>query len=253
VRARRRATTNFYRLIVDELEAPARRLWQLAREQTQDWATLHQDELRLQRRLREREIDSQDFFAGAAADWDRLRRELYGEAFNAAALLALLPRELIVADLGCGTGATIESLAPHVARLIGIDNSPAMLKAARKRLARFTNVDVRKGDLQELPIDDACVDAALLILALTYVPEPQAVINQIARVLKPAGRVIVVDLLPHDRDDFRRQHGQLHAGFTEPTLTGLFTTAGLTPPAITRLPPEPNTNGPALFVAVANK
>jgi SAM-dependent methyltransferase len=253
VRARRLATTHFYRMIIDELDPPARKLWLLAREQTQNWATLHQDELRLQRRLREREIDAKDFFAGAAAEWDQLRRELYGESFSTAALLALLPRDLVVADLGCGTGVTIEQLAPHVSRIIGIDNSPAMLKAAKKRVARFTNVDLRKGDLQALPIDDASVDAALLLLALTYVPEPQIVLSEMSRIMKRNARAIVVDLLPHDRDDFRRQLGQQHAGFGEAMLTKLLTTAGLSAPTITPLAPEPDTKGPALFVAFAVK
>src|SRR5688572_15777342 len=82
VRSRREGTTRLYRMILDELTAPARRLWLLAREQTEGWLQLKQDELRLERRLREREVDgSQAFFAGAAAEWDRLRRELYGEAF----------------------------------------------------------------------------------------------------------------------------------------------------------------------------
>jgi ArsR family transcriptional regulator len=253
VRARRLATTHFYRMIVDELDAPARKLWLLAREQTHGWATLHQDDLRLQRRLREREIDSQEFFAGAAAEWDQLRRELYGESFNTAAMLALVPRDLIVADLGCGTGATIEQLAPHVRQIIGIDNSPAMLKAAKKRLTRFSNVDLRKGDLQSLPIDDRAVDAALLLLALTYVPDPQMVLSEISRILKPNARAIIVDLLPHDRDDFRRQLGQQHAGFGEQQLKKLLTSAGLSDATMTPLPPEPNSKGPALFLASASR
>src|SRR4051794_16671421 len=122
VSSRRLATTHLYRMILDELDPTARKLWLLAREQTEHWATLQQDELRLQRRLRERDIDSQEFFAGAAAEWDGLRKELYGDDFTTAALLALLPRDITVADLGCGSGPVIEQLAPHVKRVIGVDN-----------------------------------------------------------------------------------------------------------------------------------
>src|SRR5687767_2352884 len=82
VRSRREGTTHLYRMILDELTAPARRLWLLTREQTEGWATFRQDEMRLTRRLREREGDSQAFFAGAAAEWDRVRHELYGDAFT---------------------------------------------------------------------------------------------------------------------------------------------------------------------------
>jgi ArsR family transcriptional regulator len=162
-----------------------------------------------------------------------------------------------------------------------------MLKAAKKRLAPFIGADnargsplaasqmqrrekesrgrdnesgdhhvrvrLRKGDLQALPIDDASVDAALLLLVLTYVPDPEIVIREMSRILKPAGRAIIVDLLPHDRDDFRRQLGQLHAGFSETTMKRLLESAGFESPTITGLPPEPNAKGPALFLASAIK
>src|SRR5436190_9065153 len=82
VRSRGQGTTNLYRMLPDEIDPAAKRLWTLAREQTQAWATLRQDDLRLQRRLTDRETDSQAFFAGAAGEWDRLRGELYGNAFT---------------------------------------------------------------------------------------------------------------------------------------------------------------------------
>src|SRR5207249_1191319 len=81
-RARRQATTHLYRTILDELEPVARRLWLLAREQTENWSAVRQDELRLDRVLRQRTSDSESFFAGAAAQWDKLRLEMYGQAFS---------------------------------------------------------------------------------------------------------------------------------------------------------------------------
>src|SRR5688500_12236905 len=104
LRARRQGTTNLYRMTLDELDGPARRLWLLAREQTDAWATVQQDQPRLTRRLRQRQRDSQHFFAGTAGRWDKLRRDLYGERFTIDAMLALIPSDYIVADLGCGTG-----------------------------------------------------------------------------------------------------------------------------------------------------
>src|SRR5215471_17692825 len=112
-RSRRHGTTNLYRTILDELEAPARKLWLLAREQTEGWPTVQQDQLRLARRLRERQTDSQAFFDSAASQWDKLRSELYGDASSVAALLALLPNSYEVADLGCGTGWASAMLAPN--------------------------------------------------------------------------------------------------------------------------------------------
>lgn len=252
VRSRREGTNHLYRTILDELEPPARKLWLLAREQTEGWATLRQDELRLERRLTQRGGDSQAFFAGAAVEWDRLRIELYGSAFDAEAILALLPSNYVVADLGCGTGAMAAKLARAVGRVIAVDNSAAMIKAARQRIGSLKNVDLRKGELDALPIEDGSCDAAMLILALTYVPDPVATIKEAARILRPGARVVIVDLLPHDRDDFRRRMGQQSLGFDPKYTEQLLAACGLA--GTTRpLAPEANARGPAMFLAVGTK
>ena len=251
VRSRRHATNHLYRTILDELDAPARRLWLLAREQTDAWQTVEQDRLRVAERLRARETSSQEFFAGAAAEWDRLRGELYGRSFTHAATLALLPPDIVVADLGCGTAAVAAQLAPHVQRVIAVDNSAAMLKAARKRISGLQNVDLRRGDLAALPIEDASCDAAILLLALTYVEEPAAVLAEVKRILRAGGRAVVVDLLPHDRDDFRRQMGQLNSGFDPASFEAGLVAAGLASTRVRPLPPEAGAKGPALFLATA--
>lgn len=251
--SRRQGTTRLYRMIHGELDPGARRLWLLTREQTEAWSTVQQDALRLARHLRQRQEDSQAFFAGAAAEWDKLRGELYGSDFTTVAMLALLPRDCVVADLGCGTGQVIALLAPHVNQILGVDNSAAMLKAAKKRAGDFDNVDLRRGDLQALPIDDALCDAALLLLALTYVADPTTVLHEMSRILKPGGRAVIVDLLPHDRDDFRRQMEQQTSGFDPKQLTTQLTAAGFTNVRIMSLPPAPDVKGPALFLATGMK
>ncbi len=249
VRGRGVGTSHLYRMLLDEVEPAARRLWSLAHEQTDNWNTLRQDELRLQRRLRDRGADSQAFFAGAAGQWDKLRGDLYGAGFTRAALAALAPRDWVVADLGCGTGPILAEVAPFVRRVIGVDNSAAMLKAAKRRTAGALNVDLRRGDLQALPIDDASCDAAMLILALTYVAEPVAVCREAARILKPGGKLVVIDLLPHDRDDFRRQMNQVAMGFEPEAIEKQLIDAGLEAIAVRSLAPEPQVKGPALFLA----
>jgi ArsR family transcriptional regulator len=251
--SRRQGTTRLYRMILDELDPAARRLWLLTREQTEGWATVQQDALRLARHLRQRQEESQAFFAGAAAEWDKLRGELYGNDFTTAALLSLLPRDLVVADLGCGTGQAIAQLAPNVKQVIGVDNSAAMLKAAKKRCGELFNVDLRRGDLEALPIDDALCDGALLLLALTYVTDPAIVLREMSRILKKGGRAVIVDLLPHDRDDFRRQMNQQASGFDPKPFTTQLTAAGFTSIQFTPLPPKPDAKGPALFLATALK
>jgi ArsR family transcriptional regulator len=252
-RSRRQGTNHLYRMVLDELEPAARRLWLLAREQTAPWATAHQDELRLQQLLRDKQSESQVFFAGAAAQWDKLRDDLYGRHFGRAAMLALLPDDWIVADLGCGTGQVTAELAACVKQVIAIDNSAAMLKAARRRTADLPNVDVRSGDLEALPIDDASCDAALLLLALTYVPEPARVVRELARILKPGGRAVIVDLLPHDREAFRIELGQQRLGLSTARMAELLREAGLARMAHRAMAPEAGVKGPALFLEIAGK
>jgi len=249
VNSSRQGTTHIYRMLLDELDVPTRRLWLLAREQTESWVTTRQDELRLSRRLREKQQAAAAFFAGAAGQWDKLRSELYGRQFGRTAMLALLPRDIVVADLGCGTGQVALELAPFVRRVVGVDSSAAMLKAAGRRIAGLENVELHRGDLAAIPIEDASCDAALLVLALTYVPEPPAALSEARRILKSGGRIVIVDLLPHDRDDFRRQMGQQCLGFAAEDLRQLLTAAGFGQIDIQPLPPEENVKGPALFLA----
>jgi ArsR family transcriptional regulator len=256
LKSQRQGTNHLYRFTLDDLDPALRRLWLLVRDQTDAWATVDQDRLRLAGLLREKrqeQRDSRVFFAGAAAQWDKLRGELYGNRFTTAAMLALLPPTSVVADLGCGTGRLAEELSPYVGRVIGVDNSPAMLKTAKKRTAELPNVDLRTGELQTLPIEDGECDAAMLLLALTYVADPVAVLKEAARVLKPGGRVVVVDLLPHDRDDFRRQMDQQSMGIDPERMAAMLASAGFHEPRVRSLPSESGATGPALFLAGASR
>ena len=256
LKSQRQGTNHLYRFASQALDPTLRRLWLLVREQTDSWATVAQDRLRLTALLREKrqeERDSRVFFAGAAAQWDKLRGELYGDRFTTAAMLALLPPAAVVADLGCGTGRLAEELAAYAGRVIGVDNSPAMLKTAKKRTAELANVDLRVGELQALPIQDAECDAALLLLALTYVADPVVVLKEAARILKPEGRLVVIDLLPHDRDDFRREMDQQSMGFGAQAMQEMLTAAGFVQARVRSLPPVSGAKGPALFLASGNK
>jgi ArsR family transcriptional regulator len=252
-RHRSSGTTHLYRMILDELDSPQRKLWLLAREQTDGWQQAAQDRLRLARRLRERHTSSQEFFAGAAGQWDKLRRELYGENFSIAAMLSLLPRDYTVADLGCGSGNVAAMLAPNVKQVIAVDSSAAMLKAAKKRLGELSNVDLRRGELEQLPIDDASCDAAMLLLVLSYVNDVPRVLREASRILKPSGRVVIVDLLPHDRDDFRRQTGQVSLGFSTDAINDALAACRFASATVRPLPLEANVKGPALFLAAARR
>src|SRR3954471_20242925 len=171
VAARAEGTSNVYTM-TRELDSSARRLWALVREQVGSSSAAAQDQRRMQAALADRRTKSQEFFSSSAGQWDRLRDELFGDRFHLTALAALADADWIVGDLGCGTGQVSAALAPFVARVIAVDASAPMLQAARKRLQDAGNVELRRGDLEALPIDDRHLDAATLMLVLHHVPEP---------------------------------------------------------------------------------
>jgi ubiquinone/menaquinone biosynthesis C-methylase UbiE/DNA-binding transcriptional ArsR family regulator len=253
VAARSEGTSRLYRLAVDGLDGAARRLWGLLREQTAATAAAAQDDHRLQTILTQRQSRSQEFFTSVAGQWDRVRREMFGDRFDLHALLGLLPDDWVVGDLGCGTGDVTAALAPFVRQVIGVDRSRPMLKAAAKRLARYDNVDLRQGELQALPIDDAALDAATIGLVLHHTADPLAVLREVARVVRPGGRLLVIDMLAHDHHDYQQTMGHVWLGFEPAQLDMWCTTAGFEAVRIRPLPPAPKVTGPALLVASARR
>lgn len=248
VQRRREGTSSLYRMISDELDPAARRLWLLVREQAQHDEA---DAQRLQRVLAERQTRSQAFFSSAAGQWDKLRHDLFGQRFDLQALPGLLDASWIVGDLGCGTGQITESLAPFVKRVIAVDSGGAMLTAARKRLSDHDNIDLRQGDLAALPIDDRTLDAAVIYLVLHHLSDPATVLREVHRALKPAGRVLIVDMTEHDREEYRQQMGHVWLGFNDKKITAWLKEAGFTQSRYIPLPIEPAAKGPALFAATA--
>ena len=251
--SRQERTANLYSLADGELAPGSRALWELARAEMARWPALAHDELRLERRLAERTHGARSYYAGVAERWEELRGELYGRRFTEAAIAALVPSDWVVADLACGAGDVAVRLAPRVARVIAVDASPEMLATARRRARGLANVELHEADLAALPLADAAVDAALLVLALTHVAAPAVALAEMARILRPGGRAVVVDLLRHDRDEFRREMGQLRNGFAADELAGLLSGAGLADIDCSPLPPEAEAKGPALLLATGTK
>ena len=252
IAARAEGTSNLYAM-TRELDGSARRLWLLVREQVGPSAAATQDQRRLQAALAERRTKSQEFFSSSAGQWDRVRDEMFGDRFHLSALAAFAEREWTVGDLGCGTGTVSAALAPFVARVVAVDGSAPMLQAAKKRLQQFDNVDLRRGELEALPIDDARLDAATLMLVLHHLPEPERALAEAVRVLKPGGRLVLVDMLPHDRDSYRQQMGHVWLGFSDEHMQRLLSKSGFEDVRIVSLAPDAKAKGPGLFVATARK
>ncbi len=239
--------------MLEELSTASRGLWSLVREHTAETAAARQDARRLAAVLDGRRAKSQAFFSSAAGQWDRLRDDLFGQTFHLHGLLGFIDDRWIVADLGCGTGRTADVLAPFVAQVIAVDASEEMLAAARERLAAHRNADVRHGTLEALPLPDASVDAAHLGLVLHHVADPATVLSEAARVVRPGGRLLVTDMLPHDRDEYRQQMGHVWLGFSEPQLARYLRAARFSGLRMRALPPDPRAKGPGLFVASARR
>jgi len=249
VESRREGTSHLYQLPSESLDDSARRLWELIRDQLSDSVASQQDLRRFESLLRERRSRSQAFFSETASEWDRVRDDLFGRRFDLQALLALLDRRWVVGDLGCGTGRTSGALAPHVATVHAIDGSTAMLEAARERLNRFDNIRFREGELEKLPLETRSLDAAILFLALHHSPEPGQVLRETRRTLKPGGRLLIVDMLPHDREDYRRQMGHVWLGFSQEQMLDALASADYAYSTFQPLPADSEAKGPMLFVA----
>src|SRR5688572_24892278 len=198
---RAEGASRLYRL--GRLEPWAKKLWQAVRDEVRDTATSQQDQHRLRSVLADRQSRSVAFFAATAGSWDTVRREMFGGGAELMPLLALLDPDWVVGDLGCGPGQLIASLAPFVKRVIGVDASPAMIERARARAINLSQVEIRKGVLEDLPIEANELDAALLILVMHYVVDPARVLTEASRALKSGGKLLLVDMLPHDRSEYR--------------------------------------------------
>ena len=252
VEARAEGTSRHYRIDTDSLDTATRRLWHLVRDEVMHTNAAEQDARRAQAVLAVRRTKSQQFFSTSAGQWDRMRIELFGHAGDTA-LLGLLDEKWKVADLGCGTGSIAQSIAPFVSSVIAVDESSAMLSAARKRLRELDNVDIRSGRLEALPLADDEVDVTLLFLVLHYVADPARVVAEAARVLKPGGKLLILDMMPHDRQDLRQSLGHLWQGFARATVGDWMESAGMVGVRYNSLPPDPDAKGPLLFAASATR
>lgn len=253
VRARADGPSRRYHIAEVGRGTPTGQLWAAVREPLAALPAAPHDAERLRAVIAERRSATRAFFSSTADAWDRLRVELFGARADLLALLALLDDEMVVGDLGCGTGAVADVLAPFVGRVIAVDHSREMLAVARRRLDGRANVELHEGDLEALPIADGTLDVALLVLTLHHLPDPAAVFGEAARVLRPTGRLVVIDMAPHDRERYRQEMGHVWLGFSEAQLATWLADAGFGALRYTPLPVDPAARGPQLVAATARR
>ena len=234
------------------LAEPSRALWRIVRDEVATIDPFPIDAERAGVVLEQRRMRSTAFFAETGERWDAMRAELFGFGIDLAPLLGLVDPTWVVGDLGAGTGALTARLAPFAQRVVGVDRSEEMLAAAHRRLEGVSNVELRVGELEAMPLDDGELDLAILALVLHYVVDPAAVLREVRRSLAPGGRLLLIDMRAHDRAlDCSEEMGHVWPGFESEQIMGWLSATGFASARIVPLPPDPKATGPLLFLASA--
>src|SRR3984885_10885121 len=179
-----------------------------------------QDSEALRLTLRRRQDKMRSYFDELAGKFGR--NYVPGRSWQGLAetLLTLMP-PMVIADLGAGEGTFSQLLARRSKKVIAIDNSEKMVEYGRE-LARkhgVKNLEYRIGDIEEVPIRDAVVDLAFFSQALHHAQHPERAVAEASRILKPTGRIVVLDLLRHSYEEARELYADLWLGFTEVEVT----------------------------------
>ncbi len=168
------------------------------------------------------------YFKEVASQWDSMREGYFTEEVREAAIAtAKLTPGSVVADVGTGTGFMLAGLVPLVGRAYGFDSSPEMLEVARRNLGDTSKVELVSSEGVSLPLPENAVDAVFANMYLHHAPEPGKAIAEMARILKPGGRLVITDLDRHSHDWMAKEMADLWLGFERPQVTEWYRAAGL--------------------------
>lgn len=246
---RREGTRAFYRLRADFADRHPELLTALELEIPEAESDLARVEEIVARRAADLDV-----FDRLAPGWESLRASQVDAIVTPKAVTALVPAELFVVDVGCGTGSVLADLSRIAREVHAVDISESMLRAARKHAAEdgLTNVEFHKADMASLPFDSETADAVLLALVLRHAVRPTAAIREAARVLRPGGKVVIVDFVAHQDERFRTELDHQWLGFAHRDISDWLDAAGVALVTWDVLA-SPDRSVPASFIAEGQK
>jgi ubiquinone/menaquinone biosynthesis C-methylase UbiE len=224
----RKEGTNVYFSVRANMPEAARALFQSVQARLAELPEVKKDQARLADCRRRRLRRSESYFESVAGDWERIRKSYFDDRVTSLAIEKLLPRNLTLADIGCGTGSLTFELARFARKVIGVDLSGEMLRRARgiAKQRDVANVEFRQGDVLKLPLESRSVDAAFCVMVLHFLPDPARAIAGLCRVVRPGGTVILVDLVEHKQTWMREQMAHQWLGFDRLSMEDWFRQAG---------------------------
>ena len=224
----RKEGTNVYFSVRQDMPAAVRELFESVKTSWPELPESKGDKERLEACRRRRTRRSRNYFESVAGDWERIRRSFFADRVTSLAIEKLLPRHLVLADIGCGTGSLTFELARFADKVIGIDLSKEMLRRARENAKEkaIRNVEFRHADALKLPLDSRSVDALFCVMVLHFLADPERAIAGLCRIARRGGTVILVDLVEHKQDWMREQMAHRWLGFDRGSIERWFHEAG---------------------------
>lgn len=224
----RKEGTSVYFSVRRNMPEAARDLFNSLQSRLAAMPEIKRDRARLDECRRRRLKRSKSYFESVAGDWEHIRKSYFDDRVTSLAIEKLLPRNLTLADIGCGTGSLTLELARFARKVIGVDLSHEMLRRARvvAKERELHNVEFHRGDALHLPLETHSVDAAFCVMVLHFLADPQRAIGELCRITRPGGSVIVVDLVEHKQDWMREQMAHQWLGFERASIENWLNGAG---------------------------